>query len=47
MPTTDTTARDAEQLRAALVDYIRGRGTFQTTAVETIHFGFRCSTSRA
>ncbi|WP_028927924.1 methyltransferase, FxLD system [Pseudonocardia acaciae] len=34
MPTTDT-ARDAEQLRAGLVDYIRGRGTFQTQAVET------------
>lgn len=33
MPTTDTT-RDAEQLRAGLVDYIRGRGTFQTKAVE-------------
>jgi len=31
--TTDSTG-DAEQLRAGLVDYIRGRGTFQTSAVE-------------
>ncbi|MGH4021444.1 MAG: rRNA adenine N-6-methyltransferase family protein [Pseudonocardiaceae bacterium] len=32
--TTDTTAADPGQLRAALADYIRGRKTFRTSRVE-------------